>query len=92
MFWTVGIFALNCGPVLVGFVLDYCGPKLTTILGARRLCSIRRSPPCFPGTLVARRGRVVRARGSVTAAGPLGWLLLPLAPNVVTHLFPRPSH
>lgn len=32
--WTVGIFALNCGPVLVGFVLDYCGPKFTCIVGA----------------------------------------------------------
>uniref|UniRef100_A0A1D1ZZN3 Uncharacterized protein n=1 Tax=Auxenochlorella protothecoides TaxID=3075 RepID=A0A1D1ZZN3_AUXPR len=32
--WTVGIFALNCGPVLVGFVLDYCGPKFTCIVGS----------------------------------------------------------
>ncbi|KAL4517173.1 hypothetical protein Ndes2437B_g06781 [Nannochloris sp. 'desiccata'] len=31
--WTVGIFALNCGPVLMGFVLDYLGPKFTAILG-----------------------------------------------------------
>lgn len=31
--WTVGIFALNFGPVLMGFVLDYLGPKFTAILG-----------------------------------------------------------
>lgn len=31
--WTVGIFALNCGPVIMGFVLDYLGPKFTAILG-----------------------------------------------------------
>ncbi len=32
--WTVGIFALNCGPVIMGFVLDFLGPKFTGILGA----------------------------------------------------------
>jgi hypothetical protein len=31
--WTVGIFALNCGPVVMGFVLDYLGPKFTALLG-----------------------------------------------------------
>lgn len=31
--WTVGIFALNFGPVFVGPVLDYFGPKLTSVLG-----------------------------------------------------------
>jgi MFS family permease len=31
--WTVGIFALNFGPVLMGFVLDYLGPKITAIIG-----------------------------------------------------------
>ncbi|KAL3151740.1 hypothetical protein ABBQ38_012718 [Trebouxia sp. C0009 RCD-2024] len=31
--WTVGIFALNFGPVFVGPILDWVGPKLTTILG-----------------------------------------------------------
>ena len=33
LLWTVGIFALNCGPVIMGFVLDYLGPKFTGILG-----------------------------------------------------------
>ena len=33
LLWTVGIFALNCGPVLMGFVLDYLGPKFTSIVG-----------------------------------------------------------
>ena len=33
LIWTVGIFALNCGPVVMGFVLDYLGPKFTAILG-----------------------------------------------------------
>ena len=32
--WTVGVFALNAGPVAVGPVLDWIGPKLTTCLGA----------------------------------------------------------
>ena len=31
--WTVGIFALNFGPVFVGPILDWVGPKLTTVLG-----------------------------------------------------------
>lgn len=31
--WTIGVFALNFGPVVVGPVLDYVGPKLTAILG-----------------------------------------------------------
>lgn len=33
LLWTVGIFALNFGPVIMGFVLDYLGPKFTSILG-----------------------------------------------------------
>jgi len=33
--WNIGVFALNFGPVLVGPVLDWVGPKLTAILGAR---------------------------------------------------------
>ena len=36
--WTVGIFALNFGPVFVGPVLDYFGPKLTVILGEWVCC------------------------------------------------------
>lgn len=31
--WTIGIFALNFGPVFVGPILDWVGPKLTTVLG-----------------------------------------------------------
>lgn len=31
--WTLGIFALNFGPVLVGPVLDGLGPKWTAVLG-----------------------------------------------------------
>ena len=31
--WTIGIFALNFGPVLVGPLLDWAGPKLTAITG-----------------------------------------------------------
>lgn len=34
--WTVGIFSLNCGPVIMGFVLDFLGPKFTGILGAQQ--------------------------------------------------------
>lgn len=31
--WTIGVFALNFGPVIVGGVLDYVGPKLVSIAG-----------------------------------------------------------
>jgi hypothetical protein len=31
--WTLGIFALNFGPVLVGPVLDGLGPKWTAVMG-----------------------------------------------------------
>ena len=31
--WTIGVFALNIGPVIVGPILDLVGPKLTVILG-----------------------------------------------------------
>lgn len=33
--WTIGVFALNFGPVIVGGVLDLIGPKLTSMLGNR---------------------------------------------------------
>jgi MFS family permease len=33
LIWTVGVFALNVGPVIMGFVLDYLGPKFTALLG-----------------------------------------------------------
>lgn len=33
MLWNIGIFALNFGPVVLGPILDYVGPKLTAILG-----------------------------------------------------------
>lgn len=33
LLWTLGIFTLNCGPVVMGLVLDFIGPKLTGILG-----------------------------------------------------------
>ena len=33
MLWTIGVFALNFGPVVVGPILDYVGPKLTAIFG-----------------------------------------------------------
>ena len=39
--WTIGVFALNFGPVIVGPILDYVGPKLTAILGGS-------SPPYCP--------------------------------------------
>jgi hypothetical protein len=43
--WNIGVFALNFGPVLVGPVLDWVGPKLTAILGARVLRHLT-SPHC----------------------------------------------
>lgn len=33
MLWNIGIFALNFGPVVLGPILDFVGPKLTAILG-----------------------------------------------------------
>lgn len=41
LLWTLGIFTLNCGPVVMGFVLDFLGPKLTGILGARACAACR---------------------------------------------------
>ena len=39
--WTIGVFALNFGPVIVGGVLDWIGPKLTSMLGVlSRPCSL----------------------------------------------------
>ena len=35
LLWTLGIFALNIGPVPMGPVLDFFGPRYTSILGAR---------------------------------------------------------
>lgn len=35
MLWTIGAFALNFGPVIVGGILDLIGPKLTSIVGKR---------------------------------------------------------
>lgn len=37
LLWTLGIFTLNCGPVVMGLVLDFIGPKLTGILGGGHL-------------------------------------------------------
>ena len=34
LLWTLGIFALNIGPVPMGFVLDLAGPRYTSIAGA----------------------------------------------------------
>ena len=34
LLWTLGIFALNIGPVPMGFVLDFAGPRYTSIIGA----------------------------------------------------------
>lgn len=47
--WTVGIFALNFGPVFVGPVLDYFGPKLTSILGEGMACCVRLSEQVLVG-------------------------------------------
>ena len=43
LLWTLGIFALNIGPVPMGPVLDVIGPRYTSILGAWR------SGPSYPG-------------------------------------------
>ena len=53
LLWTVGIFALNCGPVVMGLVLDYLGPKLTALIGGQRwrqapARSTRRGEPALP--------------------------------------------
>ena len=43
MLWTIGVFALNFGPVFVGPVLDYVGPKLTAMFGR-----CKHAQPCWP--------------------------------------------
>lgn len=42
MLWTIGVFALNFGPVIVGPILDYVGPKLTAIFG--KLSTVHNMP------------------------------------------------
>lgn len=53
LLWTLGIFTLNCGPVAMGFVLDFLGPKLTGILGAYLTSSfgVRASCSCFTAAI-----------------------------------------
>jgi hypothetical protein len=36
--WTIGIFALNFGPVLVGPVLDKIKPRWTSVIGKLSFC------------------------------------------------------
>ena len=48
LLWTLGIFALNIGPVPMGPVLDFFGPRYTSILGARWI---------FAGSIMAREAR-----------------------------------
>ena len=43
--WTIGVFALNFGPVLVGPILDYVGPQLTAILGVPMTTITPKKPP-----------------------------------------------
>lgn len=48
--WTIGVFALNFGPVVVGPILDYVGPKLTAIFGEHQSLPdlVSKSAPCYP--------------------------------------------
>lgn len=40
MLWTIGVFALNFGPVIVGPILDYVGPKLTAMFGEHQVMPV----------------------------------------------------
>ena len=79
--WTVGAFALNSGPVAVGPVLDWLGPKLTTALGvclnAAALLLLAFGGATLPGALPA----------SAVLLG-LGGITFHLAQMHVFNLFP----
>ena len=47
--WNIGVFALNFGPVFVGPVLDWVGPKLTAMLGACPLFLWHSTPEAVTG-------------------------------------------
>ena len=78
--WTVGVFALNAGPVAVGPVLDWIGPKLTTCLGALLNAA---------SLLLLAYGR--QLPGALTAAAALlglGGITFHLAQFHASNLFP----
>ena len=66
LLWTLGIFTLNCGPVVMGVVLDFLGPKLTGILGAQRpprpSCPLASSVPAAAWVGQSMRERCPRPR------------------------------
>lgn len=67
--WTIGVFALNFGPVIVGPILDYVGPKLTAILG---------KPPISPLLWKASWGSKAAQRSCGYDANALGgWPWIP---------------
>ena len=41
--WNIGIFALNFGPVVIGPILDYVGPKLTALFGKLKCLTCSKS-------------------------------------------------
>jgi len=76
----VGVFALNSGPVLVGPILDWLGPKLTLLLGVALNISGLALVGCAPG-----------ARGALPAGAVLmglGGITFHLAQFHVSNLFP----
>ena len=78
--WTVGVFALNSGPVLVGPALDWLGPKLTLLLAVALNIAGLALVGCAP-----------LARGALPAGAVLmglGGITFHLAQFHVSNLFP----
>lgn len=80
--WNIGIFALNFGPVVIGPILDYVGPKLTAILGT-----------CLNITALFLLGFSNTKHFNALHAGTVilgaGGMCFHLAQLHITNLFPR---
>lgn len=81
--WTIGVFALNFGPVLVGPILDGIGPRYTSVLGnLLNLLGL-----VFLGVSHTRGGVNLLHPGAILIG--LGGITFHLAQFHISGLFPR---
>lgn len=83
--WTVGVFALNAGPVLVGPLLDALGPKLTAVLGTLLNVAALLLLAFFGGSGAALPAGVLPAASVLLG---LGGMTFHLAQFHISNLFP----
>eukprot|EP00208_Stichococcus_sp_RCC1054_P002385 CAMPEP_0206140458 /NCGR_PEP_ID=MMETSP1473-20131121/9531_1 /ASSEMBLY_ACC=CAM_ASM_001109 /TAXON_ID=1461547 /ORGANISM="Stichococcus sp, Strain RCC1054" /LENGTH=615 /DNA_ID=CAMNT_0053534611 /DNA_START=553 /DNA_END=2400 /DNA_ORIENTATION=+ len=81
--WTLGIFALNFGPVLVGPTLDGLGPKWTSVIG----CVLNMVGMIFLGVSHTAGGVNLLHPGAILIG--LGGITFHLAQFHISGLFPR---